>query len=709
MDVERTRELNLVGNERLNQNDFDGAAAAYREALAIDPEGVAYPRERGIVYANLGYALFLSGRYADARDAYQEALRLEPRRPNYHNELGDTLFQLERWDAAAAEYQRAINLDVFVRTYPQTPGLMHFNLANALVKLGECEDAHRQCAEAVKREPYNEEYRRTLERVAAELLARKAAEGKREAGAAETPAAVDDIPAVTFADVGGCEAAKETLRQAARIALDGARAARYRVAMNGILLYGPPGSGKTFLAEATAGEFKLPFFRVSVSDVTSKWVGEGVEKLNQAFEAALRRTPCMLFFDDLDSFVGKMQTDSTMDNRRLADAFIQRLDACRAHPGVVVVAATSHVDALDEAAVRPGRFDWRVCLHAPDTAERYAMLTRLFAGRPTEDLDLGFWAERTKGFSAADLSRLANASALLALNADAPISDAHAAETVKQFEATERMVETSRTWDDIVLDPTTREAFALIQRLLEDPDAGRAFGLAAPRGAVLYGPPGTGKTTLARVLAREAQCSFYTLTPSDIYSKWAGESERRVTEIFNRARANRPSIVFLDEADALFGRRSSGSAEAAPHANHVVNQFLAEMDGIRPNDRVFVLAATNRVDLIDPALLRAGRLSEKVAFPPPDAAARGQLFRLFVRDMKAEATIDWDDLALRAEGASGADIEEICRRAARMAFLRCLSEPLAPQRVTAEDFDRAVANWSGEGACVRAAAPEISE
>jgi transitional endoplasmic reticulum ATPase len=164
MDVERTRELNLVGNERLNQNDFDGAAAAYREALAIDPEGVAYPRERGIVYANLGYALFLSGRYADARDAYQEALRLEPRRPNYHNELGDTLFQLERWDAAAAEYQRAINLDVFVRTYPQTPGLMHFNLANALVKLSECEDAHRQCAEAVKREPYNEEYRRTLER-----------------------------------------------------------------------------------------------------------------------------------------------------------------------------------------------------------------------------------------------------------------------------------------------------------------------------------------------------------------------------------------------------------------------------------------------------------------------------------------------------------------------------------------------------------------
>lgn len=615
MDIAEARAANLRGNEHLQRGDYAAAIAAYREAIACDPHARAYPRERGIIHANLAYALSLAGDLDAACEAYHTAIRLEPRRGTYHNELGDVLFRLQDWSAALAAYHRAAQSETFLRAYPESPGLIQYNLGLTYGELGDREAARRHFAEALRREPKNETYR-----VALESLGPWPSSAPSSAPA--TPSAAQPRGRPTFAQVGGCHEAKQTIAQAVRIVLEAERAAQYRIHLNGILLIGGPGSGKTFLAEATAGEFQLPLVRVTLSEVTSKWSGEGVERLRQVFEQAAQRAPCLLFFfDDFEGLAANLRdTESNIEHRRFLEAFLQHIEQIRQKPGVVLMAATSQPDVLDAAMVRPGRFDWRVTLHPPEVNERRAMLENLLHARPIGDINYEHWAQRTAGCTAADLARLVNTAALEAFAANQPIADHHLAAALSKFEASERFVGTRRAWSDIVLTEEVRAAFRLIQYLLENPDAGQSFGLTPPRGAVLYGPPGTGKTTLARVLAHEARCSFYAVTPSDIYAKWAGESERRVTELFQRARAHRPSIIFFDEADALFGARSAAAAEAAPHVNRVLNQFLAEMDGLRANDRLFILAATNRLDLIDPAMLRAGRLSEK---NPRSAAGAG--------------------------------------------------------------------------------------
>jgi len=683
MDIAEARAANVRGNEHLQRGDYAAAIAAYREAIAHDPQARAYPRERGIIHANLAYALFLAGDLSAACEAYQTAIRLEPRRGTYHNELGDVLFRLKDWSGALAAYQRAAQLETFLRIYPESPGLIQYNLGLTYSQLGDLEAARRHFAEALRREPRNETYRAAFEQL--------------PASPAASPAVGTPSGHPTFADVGGYQEAKETIARAVRIVLEAKRAAQYRIHLNGILLVGEPGSGKTFLAEATAGEFQLPFVRVTLGEVTSKWSGEGVERLHHVFERAARLAPCLLFFDDFEGLAANLRdVESNIEHRRFLEAFLQHIEQIRQKPGVVLMAATSRPEVLDPAVIRPGRFDWRVTLHPPETAERRAMLESLLQARPVEGIDYEYWVRRTFGYTAADLARLVNTAALEAFAANQPITDHHLAVALSKLEASERFAGVRRSWADIVLTEEVRATFRLIQHLLENPDAGQAFGLTPPRGAVLYGPPGTGKTTLARVLAHEARCSFYAVTPSDIYSKWAGESERRVTELFQRARAHRPSIIFFDEADALFGVRSAAVGEAAPHVNRVLNQFLAEIDGLRTNDRLFILAATNRLDLIDPAMLRAGRLSEKIHVPLPADEQRLALFKLFTQGMQLDPNVRLEELTVATAGKSGADIEELCQAAARMAFLRHLNQPSPPQPclVTQEDFQSAM-SWLG--------------
>lgn len=678
MDTAEARAANVRGNEHLQRGDYAAAIAAYREALAHDPHARAYPRERGIIYANLGYALFLAGDLDAACEAYQSAIRLEPRRGTYHNELGDVLFRLKDWSAALAAYHRAAQSETFLRAYPESPGLIQYNLGLTYSQLGDLEAAHRHFAEALRREPKNETYRAALE-------------------SCSLPPAPTSVVQTggrpTFAQVGGCTEAKQTIAQAVRIVLEAERAARYRIHLNGILLIGGPGSGKTFLAEATAGEFRLPLLRITLSEVNSKWSGEGIERLRQVFDQAAQQAPCLLFFDDFEGLAANLRdTESNIEHRRFLEAFLQHIEQIRQKPGVVLMAATSQPEVLDPAIVRPGRFDWRVTLHPPEAAERRAMLENLLCARLVGEVNCEYWAQRTAGCTAADLARLVNTAALEAFANNEPIANHHLAAALAKFEAGERFVGGRRSWADIVVTEEVRAAFRLIQHLLENPDTGRAFGLTPPRGAVLYGPPGTGKTTLARVLAHEARCSFYAVTPSDIYAKWAGESERRVTELFQRARAHRPSIIFFDEADALFGARSAAAGEAAPHVNRVLNQFLAEIDGLRANERLFILAATNRLDLIDPAMLRAGRLSEKIHIPLPGLEQRLALLKLFTQTMPLDPAVRLDELAAMTEGKSGADIEELCHAAARMAFLRHieLASPPPQHLITSEDFQAAL-------------------
>ncbi|MGQ9896237.1 MAG: AAA family ATPase [Acidobacteriota bacterium] len=682
MDIAEARAANVRGNEHLQRGDYAAAIAAYREAISYDPQARAYPRERGIIHANLAYALFLAGDLHAACEVYHAAIRLEPRRGSYHNELGDVLFCLQDWSAALATYHRAAQSETFLWAYPESPGLIQYNLGLTYSQLGDLEAARQHFTEALRREPKNETYRAAMEQL-----------GPLPSSVSAVQPTTQPARRLTFAQVGGCEEAKQTIAQAVRIVLEAERAAEYRIQLNGILLIGEPGSGKTFLAKATAGEFQLPFMRVTLSEVTSKWSGEGIERLHHIFEQAARRAPCLLFFDDFEGMAADLRgTESNIEHHRFLETFLQHIEEIRQKPGVILMAATSQPGVLDPAIIRPGRFDWHVTLHPPEASERRAMLENLLQARPVGDIDYEYWARRTVGCTAADLARLVNTAALEAFAANQPITDQSLATALSKFEASERFVSTRRSWSDIVVTEEVRATFRLIQHLLENPDAGQAFGLTPPRGAILYGPPGTGKTTVARVLAHEARCSFYAVTPSDIYAKWAGESERRVTELFQRARAHRPSIIFFDEADALFGARSSAAGEAAPHVNRVLNQFLAEMDGLRTNDRLFILAATNRLDLIDPAMLRAGRLSEKIHVPLPVEKQRLALFKLFTQAMQLEPSVQLDELAAITTGKSGADIEEICHTAARVAFLRYVDLPSPPPQrwVTREDFQAAL-------------------
>ncbi|MFQ3590666.1 MAG: AAA family ATPase, partial [Chloracidobacterium sp.] len=344
MDTAEARAANVRGNEHLQRGDYAAAIAAYQEAIAADPHARAYPRERGIIHANLAYALLLSGELDAARAAYQTAIQLEPRRATYHNELGDVLFRLEDWSSALAAYHRAAQAETFMRVYPESPGLIQYNLGVTYQRLGDRGAARRHLAEAARREPRNETYRAALDQLG---------------DAAEPVAAPIPSDRPTFAAVGGCAEAKQAIAQAVRIVLDTERAARYRIRLNGILLIGAPGTGKTFLAEATAGEFKLPLLRITLSEVTSKWAGEGIERLRQVFEQAAQRAPCLLFFDDFDGLAATLRdTESNIEHRRFLEAFIQHIEQIRRQPRVVLMAATSQPDALDAAIVRPGRFDW---------------------------------------------------------------------------------------------------------------------------------------------------------------------------------------------------------------------------------------------------------------------------------------------------------------------------------------------------------------
>jgi transitional endoplasmic reticulum ATPase len=509
--------------------------------------------------------------------------------------------------------------------------------------------------------------------------------------------------ATGFARIGGMEDLKGQIRRIIEtVHLRQEDARRYGIVRNGILLYGPPGCGKTSFVQATAEEFGLYLLRVPLEYAVSMYAGSAPDAIERLFHEARLRTPCLLFFDEFDAIAYKRQNASTLHEQQLVDALLQQIDAHRDVAGLLIVAATNRFEDLDPAVVREGRFDYKVKIDNPDYEARLAILRTLISGRPrARRLSLAKFAHDLDGFSAAQIRSLVDEAALVALETDHPIRDKHLRAAYEAHVLASRYGGVRLGWDDLIVPADTKRKLQLIEQFIENPQITRQLGIAPPSGILLSGPPGTGKTTVARVLASESAASFFSVNAADIFAKWLGESEQRVKELFARARARVPAIIFIDEIDAIMERRGEGDSAGDRVRNGVVNMFLAEMDGLDSSTRVFVIGATNRPELLDEALLRPGRLGEQIEIPLPDAAARKAMLELFAKKMRLSPAVDLEQLAARADGASGAFLKGWCTLAGRNALVRTLdargvapagSEP-APA-VTQEDFEQAFGELS---------------
>ncbi|MBK8074805.1 MAG: AAA family ATPase [Kineosporiaceae bacterium] len=511
----------------------------------------------------------------------------------------------------------------------------------------------------------------------------------------------------TFADVGGMEQLKTELSDTIGLLLAfSGEADRYRITFNGVLLYGPPGVGKTYIAKATAGEFGMSFAHISTGDLISKFVGESAANIRQLFAEAARNVPCLLFLDEFDAIASRRDAGQDDESRRVLTQLLQSIEEWRPVTELVVMAATNQVEALDPAIVRPGRFDRRIRVDLPDTPARQAIFSAQLRDRPCAgDVDVADLAQRTAGRTPAVIGRIVEAASLAAFRRAAaaggshPITQADLLSALTGLGGTDKPMIESWTWDRLVLAESTIAELKQIHALVADADRARAYGVDMPSGLLLAGPPGTGKTTIARVFAAQSGCSFYPITASDLTSMWVGESEANVVRLFERARENAPSIVFIDEIDAIGGRRTDTGGGVM---DRVLTQVLTEMDGLVERSGVFVIGATNRPDMLDPALVRGGRLSRTLTIPLPDEAGRRRLLELFTARMPLQG-VDLGVLARRAEGMSGADLEALCQQAALQAMVA--TENGGPAVVTPAAFAKALVDLRPELADGGAAAP----
>jgi transitional endoplasmic reticulum ATPase len=506
--------------------------------------------------------------------------------------------------------------------------------------------------------------------------------------------------AITYEDIGGLHREIRRIREMIELPL------RYpevfeRLGIDppkGVLLHGPPGCGKTLIARAVAHETSAHFLHVNGPAIIDKWYGASEAHLRELFDEAKKHAPAIIFIDEIDAIAPKreeMSGDRQVE-RRVVAQLLALMDGLASRGHVIVVAATNIPNTLDPALRRPGRFDREITIGVPDKAGRQEILEIHSRGMPlANDVDLEKLAAITHGFVGADLEALCREAAMSALRRimpDIDFAQAHipyeklmALEvTSSDFLAALAEVEPSAIrevfteipevgWNDI---GGLEEVKRLLMETVEWPLQHNALFAQAhttpPKGILLHGPPGTGKTLLAKAVARESQANFIALKGPQLLSKWVGESERGIREVFKKARQAAPCIVFFDELDSLAPSRGAGSDSHV--TERVVSQFLAEMDGIEELSGVVVLGATNRLDIIDTALLRPGRFEVLVELPMPNQEARLAIFQVHTRGKPLASDVDLADLAQRTEGLTGADIEGLCRQAAMLAIREFLEE-----------------------------------
>ena len=457
----------------------------------------------------------------------------------------------------------------------------------------------------------------------------------------------------------------------------------------GVLLYGPPGTGKTLIAKAMANESGANFLSIAGPEIMSKYYGESEQRLREIFEEANKNTPSIIFIDELDSIAPKRSEVTGEVERRVVAQLLAMMDGLKERGQVVVIGATNRVEAIDPALRRPGRFDREIEIGVPDRNDRVELLQIHVRNMPIdEDVDLESLADRTHGFVGADINALCKESAMKALRRYLPdlgtedeipqeivekmsVSDDDFEEALKGVEPSamrEVLVELPKvTWKDLGgLGQLKQELIESIEWPLKKPEKFRQMGIRPPKGVLLYGPPGTGKTMIAQAVANETNANFISIRGPQMLSKWVGESEKAIREIFKKAKQVSPSIVFFDELDSIAPFR--GTEEGSRVVERVVNQLLVELDGLEALKDVVVIAATNRPDIIDPALLRSGRFDRLVMIGAPDKFGRLEILKMHTKEIPNAEDVNLEELAEVTEGYVGSDLASLCREAVMLAL-----------------------------------------
>jgi transitional endoplasmic reticulum ATPase len=521
----------------------------------------------------------------------------------------------------------------------------------------------------------------------------------------------DHVPDVAYEDVGGMEEEIKKVREMIELPLKHPELFE-RLGIDppkGVLLHGPPGTGKTLLAKAVANESDANFVLLNGPEVMSKFYGESEKKIRDIFEDAEKNAPTIIFFDEIDAIAPKREDVQGEVERRVVSQLLTMMDGLNSRGKVIVIGATNRVNSVDPALRRPGRFDREVEISVPGKKGRLEVLKIHTRNMPLfKDVNLEDLAAKTHGFVGADLSALTKEAAMnvlrkmlpeLKLEEDEPIPKEVLDKAVikaDDFEESLKVVRPSAMrevfveapnvgWDDIGgMEKTKQELKEAVEWPIQRPEAFERLGIKAPKGILLYGPPGTGKTLLAKAVAKESEANFIQVKGPSLLSMWVGKSEEGVRKVFERARQVAPCVIFFDEIDAMAGKR--GVEQGTKVTERVLNQLLAEIDGLEGLKDVTIIGATNRPDMLDAALLRPGRFDRIILADVPDEASREKIFEVHTRKTPLAKDVKLKDFVKLTDGFVGADIEALVREAG----LNALRRDSNTKNVTKKDFDEAL-------------------
>ncbi|KAI6658919.1 Transitional endoplasmic reticulum ATPase TER94 [Oopsacas minuta] len=521
----------------------------------------------------------------------------------------------------------------------------------------------------------------------------------------------DSLNEVGYDDVGGCRKQLAQIKEMVELPLRhpqlfkaiGVKPPR------GILLYGPPGTGKTLIARAVANETGAFFFLINGPEIMSKMAGESESNLRKAFEEAEKNAPAIIFIDELDAIAPKRDKTHGEVERRIVSQLLTLMDGLKQRSHVIVMAATNRPNSIDSALRRFGRFDREVDIGIPDATGRLEILRIHTKNMKLADsVDLEQVANETHGHVGSDLASLCSEAALQQIREkmdlidleddtiDAEVLDSLAV-TMDNFRFAmgqsnpsalrETAVEIPNvTWEDIGgLEHVKRELQELVQYPVEHPEKFLQFGMNPSKGVLFYGPPGCGKTLLAKAIANECQANFISIKGPELLTMWFGESEANVRDVFDKARSAAPCVLFFDELDSIAKSRGGNVGDGGGAADRVINQILTEMDGMNSKKNVFIIGATNRPDIVDPAILRPGRLDQLIYIPLPDEPARINVLRANLRKTPTSADVDLLYIGKVTPGFSGADLTEICQRACKLAIRESIAKEVERERRLAEN------------------------